>query len=142
MSIIQMTAADIPDVLNIDNDAFVKPWQEKDFADELAKDYSKYFIYIKDGRAVGYAGIWCIYETAELIRIAAASDCCRRGIGGALMAELLRVAAEQGCERMLLEVRSSNKAAREMYKKYGFCEISVRRGYYDDEDAVIMERVI
>ena len=40
---------------------------------------------------------------------------------------------------MMLEVRKSNIPAQKLYKKFGFNEISIRKGYYNGEDAVIME---
>ena len=128
-----MTAADIPAALEIDRAAFNKPWDEDEFSAELKKDYARYFIC-----GNGYGGIWCIYETAELIRIAAREP--GRGTGAAIMEHLLREAKDSGCARMLLEVRQSNTPARALYTKLGFKEISVRRGYYDGEDAVIMEK--
>lgn len=129
----EMTAVDIPVALGIDRAAFEKSWSAAEFEAELDKDHSVYLI--SDN---GYGGIWCIYETAELIRIAARKP--RRGIGAAIMAALIKAAAERGCERMMLEVRKSNLPARALYERFGFKEISVRRGYYDGEDAIIMER--
>ena len=45
-----------------------------------------------------------------------------------------------GAEKMLLEVRVSNKAAQKVYKRMGFVEIGVRKQYYSDtlEDAIVM----
>ena len=60
--------------------------------------------------------------------------------GAALMAALTDAAEAAGCERIMLEVRADNAPAMAMYKKYGFSEISVRRGYYGGVDAIIMER--
>lgn len=135
-----MTSADIDAVTVIDRAAFGKPWHKQDFTDELDKDYAYYFTARHCGAIAGYAGIWCVYETAELIRIAVEPKIQRNGIACRLMEHILKLAAEQGCEKMMLEVRKSNGAARALYKKYGFCEISVRKGYYDGEDAVIMEK--
>ena len=42
---------------------------------------------------------------------------------------------------MILEVRDTNIAARRLYERVGFKKISIRRGYYDGEDAIIMERI-
>ena len=131
----KMIAADIPAALDTDRAAFERPWDEAELAAELQKDYARYFICDN-----GYGGIWCIYETAELIRIAAREP--RRGTGTALMDALLGAARDAGCERMLLEVRESNAPARALYKKFGFKEISVRRGYYEGEDAGIMEKIL
>lgn len=135
-----MTLQDIPAALRIDRAAFAKSWSEKDFADELAKNYARYILLEANGEAVGYAGIWCIYETAELIRIAVHPSAQRKGFADALMREIPSLAAQSGCEHMLLEVRSSNAPAQSLYTKSGFHQIDLRRGYYDGEDAVIMEK--
>ncbi len=135
-----MTDSDAAGAAAADSAAFLKAWRARDFEDELKKDYASYFVYEHDGVISGYAGIWCIYETAELIRIAVAPPARRAGIAGMLMEHILKCARERGCERMTLEVRKSNFAARSLYKKYGFTEISVRKGYYEGEDAVIMEK--
>ena len=49
--------------------------------------------------------------------------------------------ANQHAARVVtLEVRVSNAAAQQLYAKYGFSQVGLRRGYYTDnhEDAVIM----
>lgn len=142
MLIREMKEADIPSVMLIDESAFGKPWSEKSFREEIEKDYSHYIVAEKDGAPVGYAGIWCIYETAELIRIATAADFLRCGIADMMMNVLFELAEGAECERMMLEVRESNFGAKKLYLKHGFSEISVRKGYYDGENAIIMEAAV
>lgn len=139
MIIRRMNEADIGAVVGVDGAAFSDAWKETAFYDEIKKDYSHYFICESDGEIAGYAGIWCIYETAELIRIATAPKFQRRGVANMLMQEILSCAKDCGCERMMLEVRRSNIPAQALYRKFGFDEISVRKGYYNGEDAIIME---
>lgn len=141
MMIRKMTDEDISSVSMLDSKVFSKSWNEQMFCDEIKKDYAHYFVCEMDGEIVGYAGIWCIYETAELMRIGVLPTYRGRGIGKQLMDEIGACAKSQGCERMMLEVRKSNEKARKLYEKDGFSEISVRKGYYDGEDAIIMERV-
>ena len=136
----EMTAADIEAVCETEKTAFRDPWDSATVAGELSKDYARYLIADNGGRVEGYAGLWCLYETAELVRIATREK--RRGTGGALMEAVLDTAREAGCERIMLEVRADNAPARELYKKYGFREMSVRRGYYGGVDAVIMEKTL
>lgn len=62
-----------------------------------------------------------------------------KGIAKEMIERMTACAKEHGCGRMMLEVRESNTSARELYKHCGFCEIHIRKGYYDGEDAVIME---
>ena len=137
----EMTAADIEAVCGIEKSAFGDPWDSRTVAGELSKDYARYLIAERGGSVAGYAGLWCLHETAELVRIAAEKK--RQGIGGALTAAVIDAAKEAGCERIMLEVRADNIPARELYKKYGFNEISIRRGYYGSGvDAVIMEKML
>ena len=65
----------------------------------------------------------------------------RRGIGDALLGELLGRARSDAARAVWLEVRASNEAARHLYEKHGFRETGCRRGYYrnPDEDAVLYE---
>ncbi len=56
---------------------------------------------------------------------------------------LLRAAHEharrRGGETVTLEVRSSNTAARALYRKLGYAEVGQRKRYYGDgEDAIVM----
>lgn len=139
MTVRKMTEEDIASVVAVDNKAFPDAWKEASFREEIEKDYSHYFVCERDGEIAGYAGIWCIYETAELIRIATAPKFQKKGIANMLMQEILSCARDSGCERMMLEVRRSNAPAQALYKKFGFGEISVRKGYYNGEDASIME---
>ena len=139
MIVREMTYNDIASVADVDRAAFSDAWKDDSFADELKKDYSHYFVAETDGEILGYAGIWCIYETAELIRIATSPNHQKKGVAKELMQAILECAKNCGCERMMLEVRKSNIPAQKLYKKFGFNEISIRKGYYNGEDAVIME---
>ena len=136
------TIDDVQKLIEVDSTAFEKSWNFQMFSDELKKDYAFYFIAEINNIPVGFAGIWCIYETAELIRIATHSDYRKTGVGNSLIKTVLKKATEQSCESMLLEVRSSNKAAQALYLKNNFSQINIRKGYYDGEDAVIMQLMI
>lgn len=141
MTVREMTAADIPIVAELGKSSFSDFWSEGMFGDELIKDYSHYYVCEKGGEIAGYIGIWCIYETAELVRVCTLPSARRCGIADKLMSAALKKSGECGCERIMLEVRKSNTAACALYEKYGFSCISVRKGYYSGgEDALIMEK--
>lgn len=77
--------------------------------------------------------------TWELENIVVAATARRRGIGQRLLGELIeQVRSTQGSE-ISLEVRQSNHAARSLYRKAGFEEVGLRRGYYSNppEDAIL-----
>ena len=64
----------------------------------------------------------------------------RHGIGTRLLLALAREGIERDATALTLEVRLSNKGAQEMYKRFGFTAVGVRKGYYADtgEDALVM----
>ena len=63
-------------------------------------------------------------------------------VASAIVAVVLAYSEAGGIRRFTLEVRSSNEAAKALYRKFDFKEEGLRRGYYKDngEDAVIMWR--
>ncbi|MFZ0135710.1 MAG: GNAT family N-acetyltransferase [Candidatus Sulfotelmatobacter sp.] len=75
----------------------------------------------------------------ELENIVVAATGRRRGIGQRLLGELIaQVRSVQGRE-IFLEVRQSNRDARSLYRRAGFEEVGLRRGYYSNppEDAIL-----
>ena len=91
-------------------------------------------------RIAGYGGLWFMLDEAHITTIGVRPDLRHYGIGELLLASLLHIASDLGAARMPLEVRVSNLAAQNLYRKYGFMEEGRRRRYYSDnnEDALIM----
>ncbi len=83
-----------------------------------------------------------VQETAEVLKLGVRLDAQGQGIGSALLERGLEVARRRGCRECFLEVRSSNRRARELYAKQGFRIVGRRRDYYRDplEDAVVLGR--
>lgn len=56
------------------------------------------------------------------------------------MKYMTNVGLAKGIKTMTLEVRKTNVVAQNLYSKYGFEPVGIRRGYYGDngEDAIIM----
>ena len=91
-------------------------------------------------RVLGFASIWVMADEAHLTNIAVRLSHRRQGIGELLLISIIELAAELKADFLTLEVRASNIPAQELYKKYGFTQVGLRRGYYTDnrEDAVVM----
>ncbi len=75
----------------------------------------------------------------ELDNVVVAPDFRRKGLATRLLTALLTRARETNSERVFLEVRESNQAARALYVRLGFEESGRRKFYYVDpqEDAVL-----
>ena len=76
----------------------------------------------------------------ELENLVVAAAYRRRGLASELLQALVASARERKLDRILLEVRESNQAARALYVKLGFQENGRRRGYYPQpqEDAILL----
>jgi len=93
------------------------------------------------------AGYIVARETAGELHInnfAVRSAYRRRGIGAALLDNVLLEARRRNANAAFLEVRSANHAAQALYEKSGFRAIATRVNYYSDpcEDAVVMSLVL
>jgi ribosomal-protein-alanine N-acetyltransferase len=162
-----MVPADLVDVIALEYELFPDdPWTPEMFADEVAQppDSRLYLIAeaaagdggvkeadIVTGRGAvcppvmaGYAGMLFIPggTQADVLTIAVRSSYWGRGIGSALLAALLGAARDRGCAEVLLEVRADNPRAHGLYRRRGFTEIGVRRGYYQPSgmDAIVMRK--
>jgi ribosomal-protein-alanine acetyltransferase len=141
----QMTLADVDEVLGIESAVQAYPWTRGNFIDALT---SGYLCYVDEaaGELRGYVILMPTVEEAELLTIAVATTQQRKGLGRAMLAEMLAVACDRGMQRVFLEVRAANVAAIALYRSAGFVEVGVRRGYYQNaggsEDAIVMAYVL
>jgi [ribosomal protein S18]-alanine N-acetyltransferase len=76
----------------------------------------------------------------ELENLVVAAAHRRRGLASQLLQSLIASARERNTERILLEVRESNEAARALYGRFGFQLAGNRKAYYSQptEDALLL----
>ncbi len=137
----KMRPADISVVARLEREAFPDPWSEDLLQHEVhANSQSRAYVLTLNERVVAYAICWSFANECHLGRIVVARRYQKRGIGGALLRNLLRQMRRQGVKDVFLEVRVSNVVARKMYLRAGFNEVAVRKNYYlkEREDAVVM----
>ena len=137
----EMQERDLDRVMEIENKAFSPPWTREAFLLELTKNLlAKYIVAEVDGQVVGYGGIWLIIDEGHVTNIAVDEKYRNKGIGSKIMEGLIQLCIDRNIVSMTLEVRKSNEAAKALYKKFGFKEYGIRKGYYQDnnEDAIIM----
>ena len=101
-----------------------------------------YFEYIEDGRVIGYVKYLVMYDKMEIENIFIEKEHRGKGLGTKLMSYLISKAIEKQVVNVTLEVRISNEVARNLYKKFGFKEVALRKFYYGDEDGILMEKQV
>ncbi len=129
-----MTQADVDAVLAIEQAVQRFPWTRGNFADALDSGYVCRVDEAENGGIRGYAILMPAADEAELLNIGVAAAQQRKGLGRAILAEMLDVARARQLRRVFLEVRPSNAAAIALYRSAGFGGTGVRRDYYRNED--------
>jgi ribosomal-protein-alanine N-acetyltransferase len=121
------------------------PWTRQDLADALTDARAHVLGAVENDALIAHAVLYRLPFEAELQLLTVRPDRRRRGIAGALLERLIEKARGWESERLLLEVRDTNLAARALYIGKGFTLDGRRRGYYQcrdggREDALLMSR--
>ena len=137
-------ASDLDGIMAIERAAFgASAWAAETMGAEVASEWGRYIVAVDGtGRMLGYAGLRAVGVEGDVQTIAVDADARGRGLGRALLAELLAEAGRRGVRELFLEVRAGNAAARALYESVGFRAIGVRPRYYqpEDADALVMKR--
>jgi [ribosomal protein S18]-alanine N-acetyltransferase len=162
-----MVPADLVDVLALEHELFPEdPWSPAMFAEEVAQPPETRLYLLAEanggdggvadheivsgrGRAAGpvmagYAGLMFVPggTQADVLTIAVRQAYWGKGIGTALLAALVDAARNHDCTEMFLEVRVDNERAHGLYRRRGFEDVGIRRGYYQPSgvDAITMRK--
>lgn len=139
-----MIREDLDQVMAIETASFTMPWSRNLFLSEFRnKPVSLMLAALSDGEGrvvVGYIVCWVFVDEIHILDLATIPQGRRRGIAGELVHAALRTGYEWGARKAFLEVRESNIAALELYRKLGFVQTDVRREYYELplESAIVM----
>jgi [ribosomal protein S18]-alanine N-acetyltransferase len=128
-------------VLRIEAQVYPTPWTHGLFVSELALRSTRSYVIAQMGREViGYAGVMMSLSDGHVTTIAVDPDWQRHGVATRLLVALAREAIARGATALTLEVRLSHRGAQQLYQRFGFVSVGVRKGYYGDtgEDALIM----
>ena len=137
-----MDPRDLDEVLEIERVSFASPWSRESFLFDLRENPFGRSIVASDpdGRIVGYACCWHLYEELKINNLAVRPDRRGSGVGRAILRCVIDQGRRAGCRIALLEVRPSNAAARALYESEGFVQIGRRKNYYREEreDALVL----
>lgn len=137
----EMIKSDIDEVFVIEEETYSTAWSKEILTYEVEENkHAIYAVIEYNNKIVGYAGMWAVFEDAQITNIAISPSYQGKKLGARLFKYMLEVASKLGVERLSLEVRVSNIVAQKMYRKFGLVPGGLRKGYYTDnnEDAIVM----
>lgn len=111
------------------------------FIEELYKDldnnpFGKYLLFVENNEIIGYLYYSDIYDRIEINQIEVKNIHRQTGKATSLMHELI----DNTNKSITLEVNKNNIPAINLYKKFDFNEVAIRKGYYNGIDGILMER--
>jgi ribosomal-protein-alanine N-acetyltransferase len=116
-------------------------WTEGRVANAISNPETNVIVAGPAGALIGFGIMVYRDETAHLSLFAVARPHRRQGVGSALLEWLEAVAREAAVQRIRVECRRSNDAARNFYGEHGYHELAIVRRYYRGvEDAIALEK--
>ncbi len=137
---------DIEAIVQIEGRSFTDPWSTHGFR-QLVDNTRVHFLCAREGVAgpvLGYVVAWFAADEGEIANLAVIPEARGRGIGGLLLERAFTEAKRRGATAIYLEVRDSNRTARQLYESRGFQAVGRRKAYYRRpvEDAIILRRAV
>ena len=140
--IVPMRRAHIRKIMPIEQQVYPRPWTPQVFVEELEQarvGKRHYLVGTIGDELVGYGGLLYVENDAHVTNIAVDPMWRSRGIATELLLDLAWEANRRGCEAMTIEVRHTNVAAQQLYRRFGFVPAGVRKKYYENrDDAIVM----
>ena len=129
----------ISNILETDFDDF---WNYNIFKNELENKNSKYLIAKIDNEIVGFVGITIILDTADITNIVVKKNYRSKGISKILLENVITIAKSNNCSKINLEVNETNIIAINLYKKYDFKQVGMRKNYYKNKNGLLFTKNI
>ena len=138
----KMTLAQLDAVVAVEKAAYEFPWTRGNFIDALAAGYDAQVL-THGAQLFGYFIVMAGVDEMHLLNITVAPDAQRCGHARFMLGEIVALCRRAAAQKLWLEVRGSNIRARAIYRRFGFDDIGLRKGYYpapqgQREDAIVM----
>ena len=131
---------DLDRIGELETICFSVPWTRTMLEGQLPDEMHVFLTAEDAGCILGYVGMMTVLDEGYISNVAVSPEARRRGIGRALINELLQRARARDLSFVTLEVRESNQPAIALYSGFGFTRVGLRKNYYDSprENAILM----
>ncbi|MBE7086719.1 MAG: ribosomal-protein-alanine N-acetyltransferase [Clostridiales bacterium] len=141
MTIREFTVQDIKSVVELQSGSFKDGWKENMLKSAFDTGRAFGFLSVHNEGVSGYVLLSALPPEADLETVFVKDVLRSQGVGTALLESAFLECKNRGVEKVFLEVRESNLNAINLYKKFGFKHLSVRKKYYPDgENALVMQK--
>lgn len=143
MIVRELTNDDLDVLIEMEKSLYKDPWNKEAYLRDLENDIAYNYVLVHDDVILGYYGFWIMFDNIDITKVSIKKELQGKGLSNILMKDFFSRISNLDIKSITLEVRVSNIKAINLYKKYGFKEISVRKKYYSDsEDALILQKEV
>lgn len=139
LDFLEMNYSDLESIKDILIDEFDDFWSYTTLKDEFSSSTSKYFVIKNNNIVLGFCGIKIITDFAEIMNIVIKKDSRGLGLSNFLLENTISKCKELNLKSINLDVNVENTIAINLYKKYNFVKVGIRKKYYNNvSDAILM----
>ncbi len=139
LDFLEMNYSDLESIKDILIDEFDDFWSYTTLKDEFSSSTSKYFVIKKNNIVLGFCGIKIITDFAEIMNIVIKKNSRGLGLSNFLLENTISKCKELNLKSINLDVNVENTIAINLYKKYNFVKVGIRKKYYNNvSDAILM----
>ena len=142
LKIYKMTLSELEELSSILASDFDDFWSYSILKDEINSENSYYIVAKLENEIVGFAGIKVLLDEADIMNIVTKKSYRNKGIGSILLQNLIDLSYNLNLKQITLEVNASNLSAISLYKKFDFEKIGLRKNYYNNQNAIIMSKLL
>jgi ribosomal-protein-alanine N-acetyltransferase len=135
ITIREMNADDVPDVMKIERASFNEPWAEVHFYFDIYTKSAHDWVALSGNELCAYLCFWKIEDEVHINNIAVKETFRRQGVAQKMLDKLNAFALKKKITLMTLEVSEYNENAKRFYMKNGFERVGIRKNYYRHEQA-------
>lgn len=139
-TISKLLSSHLEGVAELERLCFAEPWSQQSLALLLQNANLGVVALNEDGAPIGYGGLLTVLDEGQITNIAVHPDHRSKGVGKAILKEIICESKKRGIRDLSLEVRQSNLPAKALYQSHGFEIAGVRKGFYrhPTEDGLVM----
>lgn len=137
----EMTSSYTEGVFNVGKLSLKEAWSLDSINKELDNKNAKYIVAVtENNEVVGFIGLWIVLDEGDITNVAVHPNYRKQKIASLLIEYVINNMKNWDISSLTLEVRKSNIAAQNLYKKFNFNVSGIRKNFYSDnnEDAYIM----
>lgn len=126
----------------VERSCLTEAWSRDAICELIERKTAVYLVAVAKNTVCGIAGMYIVTDEGQITNVAVMPEYRNQGVGKLLFGTLVDERKKRDVNLFTLEVASCNSAAIKLYGGFGFVLVGRRKGFYKNDDALIMQKRI